>query len=157
MVHIFQPACACGITKKKFVGLYELSDVDECAEGIHSCSSKAECTDIDGGYYCNSTEGSISDSHGNGQLGERVTMETIVMVTDDRAVLIGLIAPLAVLSLVLAVAVTVCLTLAITYHIKRKGGEFPTVNHDMYSNISVSLSLSLSLSLVQIIIIIFKT
>ena len=80
------------------MGLYELSDVDECAEGIHSCSSKAECTDIDGGYYCNSTEGSISDSHGNGQLGERVTMETIVMVTDDRAVLIGLIAPLAAIS-----------------------------------------------------------
>ena len=144
--------CACGITKKKILWdfthlICALSDVDECAEGTHNCSSNAECTDINGDYYCNCTEGLACDRHGNGQLGERVTMETIITVTEDRAVLIGLIALLAVLSLVLAVVMTICLTLAITYHIKRKGGEFPTANHDMYSN----------LSLVQIIIIIFKT
>ena len=55
---------------------YALSDVDECAEGTHNCSSNAKCTDIDGGYYCNCTEGFIR--HGNSQLCEGVTTETTV-------------------------------------------------------------------------------
>jgi signal transduction histidine kinase len=61
-------------------------------------------------------------------------METTVTVTDDSAVLVGLIATLAVLLLILVVAITVCLTLGMAYNINRRRGKFQSIEDFVYSS-----------------------
>ena len=85
---------------------HTLADVNECTEGTHTCFTNTKCTDIDGGYYCNCTEGFARDRHGNGQLCERIATETTVTVTNDSVPLpVDFIAALAgvLLSLILIV------------------------------------------------------
>ena len=37
------------------------SDIDECAEGTHNCSGKAECINTKGGYNCTCKSGFTGD------------------------------------------------------------------------------------------------
>ena len=53
---------------------HSLADVDECADGTHNCSSNAKCTNTDGSFTCDCSDGFI----GNGQLCEGIDYNIIL-------------------------------------------------------------------------------
>ena len=38
-----------------------VSDIDECAEGVHKCHGKAECMNNDGSFLCSCKSGYIGN------------------------------------------------------------------------------------------------
>lgn len=44
-----------------FILLNYYSDIDECDTGADNCHGNAICTDTDGGFYCNCTQGYEGD------------------------------------------------------------------------------------------------